>query len=82
MLNGVSPNETKIISDAGETLYSVTTTHSKTAHTTDTSIRKGSLDDEELIAVLHWRNILSDKLEGVKEEQPQIEYCKFLRSLK
>ena len=71
--------QTDIFSPDDQLLYQVSTTQDK--KTVDTTIRHAA---GEVMAVLHWRDLLSDKLEGAMDEieTPQINHCKILRSLK
>jgi len=74
-----NPSETDIFSLDDQLLYQVSTKQDR--KTVDTTIRHAA---GEVMAVLHWRNLLSDELEGAMDgiETPQINHCKFLRSLK
>lgn len=73
--------QTDIFSLDDQLLYRVSTKQDGAAKTVDTTIRRAAGD---VIAVLHWRSLLPDKLEGTIDEiyTPQINHCKFLRSLK
>jgi hypothetical protein len=73
--------QTDIFSLDDQLLYRVSTEQDGTAKTVDTTIGRAA---GEVVAVLHWRSLLPDKLEGAMDEifTPQINHCEFLRSLK